>query len=107
MPTVATIPVTIEPEAAAFIDEVGQRRELEAILEHAKLTIPYLRELVVTLHDFPETGSLNLVIDAHRDPLPRSWDMADHDFAGWMIENYPSEVLQNMVLMSVYHNHAR
>ena len=42
MPTVATIPVTIQPDAAAFLAEIGQERELEMMLEHAKATIPHL-----------------------------------------------------------------
>ncbi len=107
MPTVATIPVTIEPEAEAFVDEVGKRRELKEVLEHAKLTVPHLRELVVKLHDYPETGPPSLLIDAHRDPLPTRWDTADEEFAEWLRGRFPPDVRWCMTLMSVYHNHAR
>ncbi len=103
MPTVATIPVTIQPDAAAFLAEIGMERELAMILEHAKATIPHLRALDVVLHDFPETGPPGLTIDAHRDPLPEGHDRADSVFGRWMVETFHPDVLVIFCLMSFYH----
>ena len=104
MPTVATIPVTIQPDAAAFLAEIGQERELERMLEHARSTIPHLRALDVGLHDFPETGPPSLTIYAHRDPYPGPSDRAGLKFGDWMGDTYPPEVLQNISLQTVHHN---
>ena len=103
MPTLTTIPMTIDPDAAAFLAEVGQERELERMLEHVRATIPYLRALDVVLHDFPETGPPSLTIKAHRDPYPGGSDRAGMGFDRWMVENFPPEVLQNFTLMTVHH----
>ena len=103
MPMVATIPVTIQPDAAAFLAEIGMEDELERILEHAKATIPHLRALDVVFHDFPETGPPGLTIDAHRDPFPEGWDRACSVFGRWMVENFSPEVNVNIGLMSYYH----
>jgi hypothetical protein len=103
MPTVATIPVTIQPDAAALLSKLGQERELALMLEHAKATIPHLRALDVVLHDFPETGPPGLTIDAHRDPYPGPSDRAGRAFGDWMVETFPPEVLQNFSLLSIHH----
>ena len=103
-----TIPVTIQPDAAAFLAEIGQERELEIMLDHARQTVPHLRALDVVLHDFPETGPPSLTIDAHREPLPGGgWDRADMEFIRWQIATFPPEVFANFTLMSIYNNHER
>ena len=103
MPTVATIPVTIQPDAAEFLAEIGQERELEEMLEHAKATIPHLRALDVVLHDFPETGPPSLTIHAHRDPYPGRPDRAWRDFGSWQVATFPPEACQNLGLLMVHH----
>ena len=103
MPMVATIPVTIQPDAAAFLAETGMERELDMMLEHAKATIPHLRALDVGLHDFPETGPPSLTIYAHRDPYPGEGDLAGMTFSDWMVDSFPPRVLQNMSLQTVHH----
>ncbi len=70
MPKLATVPLTIDPEAAAFLAEIGMEAELERMLDRVRATIPHLRSLHISLYDFPETGSLNLTIEAHLDPYP-------------------------------------
>lgn len=107
MATVATIPVTIQPEAAAFLAEIGQERELEMMLEHAKATIPHLRALDAVLHDFPETGPPGLTIDAHREPYDGPFGRADREFGDWMVETFPPEVLQSFSLLSFHHQDER
>lgn len=107
MPTAATIaiPITIDPEAAAFLAEVGQDRELERMIAQVKATIPHLRNIHIALHDFPETGPPGLTIEAHRDPYPGPSDRAGMGFDRWQVENFPPQVLQNFSLMTVHHTH--
>ena len=103
MSTATTIPVTIQPDAAAFLAEIGQERELEIMLEHAKATVPRLRALDVILHDFPETGPPSLTIDAHVSPSSNGVYPEDPDtvFGSWKIQNFPPEVCVNFTLMTL------
>jgi hypothetical protein len=103
MPTIATIPVTIQPDAAAFLAEIGQERELEMMLKHAKATIPRLRALDVVLHDYPETGPPSLTIDAHVERSSNGLDPVDPNtvFSRWQIRNFPPEVCVNFTLMTM------
>ena len=103
MPAIATIPVTIQPDAAKFLAEIGMERELDTMLDHAKATISHLRSLDVELHDFPETGPPSLTIKAHRDPYPGRPDRAWTDFSHWRGTNFPPEVVQNISLQTVHH----
>ena len=103
-PTVATIPVTIQLDAAAFLAEIGMERELNRVLDHAKETIPHLFTLDVGLHDFPETGPPSLTIYAHREPYFGRPDRAWDEFGSWTVRNFRPEVLQNMSLQTVHHN---
>jgi hypothetical protein len=107
MATAATIPLTISPEADAFIDEVGQRREFEAMLEHARQVVPGLRAFEVILHDTPETGPPGVIIWAHRDDPGPGNDPTHWRWARWVVEAYPPEVCQNFVLLSIFHADGR
>lgn len=104
MPTVATIPVTIQPDAAAFLAEIGMERDLERMLDHAKATIAHLYAIDIELHDYPETGPPSLTIHAHRDPYPGESDRAWLTFSNWAGATFRPEVLQNMSLMTVDHS---
>jgi hypothetical protein len=79
------------------------RRELDAMLEHAKHTVPYLRSLRVTLDPDPE-GSVGpgIVIWAHREDTDWENDRSNMDFNGWMVRTYPPEVCLQFVLSTVY-----
>ncbi len=103
MSTATSIPVTIQPDAAAFLAEIGQERELETMLEHAKSTVPRLRALDVVLHDYPETGPPSLIIDAHVDPSSNGFYPEDLDtvFRRWQSSNFPREVCVNFTLMTM------
>jgi hypothetical protein len=107
METVETIPLTISPEADAFITEVGQRREFEAMLGHARQTVPGLRAFEINLHDFPETGPPGVVIWAHRDDPGPGDDPTNRRFGRWAVETFPPEVCQNFAFLSLYHSDGR
>ena len=40
MSTTMTVPVTISPEASAFVEQLGQREELDLMLDRAKHIVP-------------------------------------------------------------------
>ena len=107
MPTLATIPMTIDADAAEFLAEIGQERELEVMLDHARATIPNLSAFHIELHDFPETGPPSLTIEAYRDPPPEERDGVGREFDRWMGATFPPQVLQNFTLIAMYHPNER
>jgi hypothetical protein len=74
----ATIPVTVAEDAAARVADLGMQREFEQMLEHARQTIPRLRQLRVMLEHDPvrPQDDPQIVIWARRDAAP-SDDVAD------------------------------
>jgi hypothetical protein len=107
MATAETIPLTITPEAAAFIDAVGQRREFEAMLEHARQVVPGLRAFEVILDDTPEIGPPLVAIYAHRDARGPDDDPTNRSFGRWAVETFPPEVCLNFTFLSIYHTDGR
>ncbi|HEX8202999.1 MAG TPA: hypothetical protein VF590_21160 [Isosphaeraceae bacterium] len=107
MAAATTIPLTISPEADAFITEVGQRREFEAMLEHARQVVPGLRAFEVELHDFPETGPPGVVIWAHRDDPGPGDDPTHWNWRRWKGETFSPEVCLNFALLSIFHADGR
>jgi len=102
MATTATIPITISPEAAAFIAGLGLQDEFDAMLDHTRRAVADLRAIEVTLDETPETGPPGVIIDAHRgepwvgdDPTNRNWGR-------WLVETFPPEVCQHFVLLSLW-----
>jgi hypothetical protein len=102
----ATIPVTVAEDAAAKVDKLGLRPQLEQMLEHARHTTPHLQALRVTLEHDPgcPTNDPQVVIWAKRSDVPPSdvLDPVDGDWARWQTETFPPQVFQHVVLISVY-----
>jgi hypothetical protein len=68
-----TIPVTITPEAAARVAELGMQRELERMLEHALRSVPGLRSVEVKLElpydtDVETSITIQVLVD-HPNPV--------------------------------------
>jgi hypothetical protein len=102
MATTAAIPVTVSPEAEAFIAEVGQQREFEILLEHTKQVVADLRAIEVTLDDTPETGPPGVILWAHRTEPWKGDDPTDRNWGEWFVQTFPPEVCQNFVILSIY-----
>jgi hypothetical protein len=70
MATVATVPVTISPEAALRIQQLGRQREVERMLEHARQTVPGLLGLDVQLVEPYDLGGEDHVLIWVKKPEP-------------------------------------
>ena len=101
-----TVPVTVAQDAAARVDELGMRRELEQMLEHARQVMPQLRYLRVTLEYNPECANEDpvVVIWAHRGdtPEPGTLDQITSDYSAWKVETFPPKVCIIFTVLSVY-----
>lgn len=93
MSSTFTIPVVVLPEAAARIEELGQRPEFERMIEHTIETLPNLRSIEVRL-DLPyDTGDeTSISIYAF---LRRTWSLEDttwKNWSDWKTASFPTDV---------------
>jgi hypothetical protein len=107
MATTAMIPVTITPEACAFIDQWGQREEFEKMIDRARQVVPGLRSIEVVLDEATEAMSPGVVLWTHRDHVEPGNDPTHRSWIDWMAATFPPDVCQNFTLLSVYHDHER
>jgi hypothetical protein len=103
MAETTSVPVTVEPEAAARVAELGLQRELEQMLEHARQTIPNLLALEVQLALPYDTGdetylAIQVMI---RGDHPDGFRVSKQ-WGQWMIHTFPPEVCEYFGLSVVY-----
>jgi hypothetical protein len=97
----ATVPVTITPEAAARIDELGIRPEVEQMIEHTRQTIPALKRIEVVLEDAYDTWDQPyLTIYATRGDAYHPGDRVDRDWGHWRVSTFPPEVCQHITMIT-------
>jgi hypothetical protein len=65
MSTTAMVPVTTSREVLAFIDRLGQREELEAMIDWARHIVPGLRSIEVVLDESTEEMPAGVVLWTH------------------------------------------
>jgi hypothetical protein len=98
-----TVPVTITPEAAALVAELGMQKEFEQMLEHTQQTVPGLHAIRVVLADLYDTGdephvlleAWMTVADIVHDPTPEQWGR-------WQVETFPPQVCEHFGLFPMY-----
>jgi len=99
----ATVPITISPEAAARVAELGMKAELERMLEHTRQTVPGLRAIDVQLALPYDTGdATSILIESTMDDPHLEYDPTDTDWGKWQVRTFPPEVCRHFVMMSVY-----
>jgi hypothetical protein len=102
-----TVPVTISPEARAFIDMVGQGHEFELMLDRAKHVVPGLAAIEVALGEAADGIPHGVIFWTRRDEIGLDHDRTQQDWIEWMAATFPPEVCQNFVLLPVYRANGR
>ena|SRR5438309_1166588 len=98
-----SVPVTVTPEAAARVAELGMQAELERMLEHTRRAVPGLRAIEVQLALPYDTGNEDsVVIEASRPNSHLAHDPTDSDWGRWKVATFPPDVCRYFVMMSVY-----
>jgi hypothetical protein len=103
------IPVTVTPEAAARIAELGMQAEFEQMLANTLRTVPDLVRIKVEREEPYDTGGEPAIgiwtyTDRPYAPEDRSW----RDWDEWAIRTFPPRVLEHFSLLPVYlPSHAR
>jgi len=101
------VPVTISTEAQAFIDRLGQRKELEAMIDRARQVVSGLRSIEVVLDEATEEIPAGVVLWAHREDIGAGSDPTHRDWIDWMAATFPPDTYSNFTFLSVYHGDAR
>jgi hypothetical protein len=104
MGTTLTVPVTITPEAAARVSQIGINAELERMLEYTCQTVTGLRRLDVVLEQPHDTGDEPfLTIEATRDVSFRTTNDATREqWGAWKVQTFPPEVGRHISLLIFY-----
>jgi hypothetical protein len=95
----ATVPVTITPEAAARVAELGLQAELERMIEHTRHAVAGLRQVAVTLEPPYETRpSPGINIEAYTDRPFVEGDRTQGRWGRWLVITFPPEVCEHFAL---------
>lgn len=95
----ATVPVTVTPEAAAHVAELGLQREFEQMLEHLRQTVPDLLSIHVVLAEPCDAGETPRVIFEATHAGPYTAENAIWtEFSEWKLSTFPPEVFSHFQL---------
>jgi hypothetical protein len=107
MSTTMMVPVTISPQARAFIGRIGQSAELDTIIAQVKQVVPGLRSIEVVLDEATEEIPPGVLLWTHRDDIGPRDDPTHRDWIDWMAATFPPEVCQHFTLLPVFHDDGR
>ena len=107
MSTTMTVPVTIAPDAAVFVERIGQRQEFEQMIDRAKQVVPSLVSIEVSLDEGTDDMPPGVILWTHRDDTGPEDDPTQRRWIEWMAATFPPEVCQNFVLLPVYRTNGR
>lgn len=97
MTTASTIPVSVTPEAAARIAQLGFQAELEQLIENARQVLPDLARIEVVLNERYDLGAEpGIAVEAYGKHPGASgngtfWKLADR-----LVTQFPPEVLEHL-----------
>jgi hypothetical protein len=99
-----TIPVTITPEAAQHVAQLGMQAELERMLQHTLQTVSGLQSINVVLDEPYDTGDEPaVVIEVWRDPACHSSeDRTQWELGCWQADSFSPDVCRHFTLLLGY-----
>ena len=95
-----TVPIVIMPDAAERVAELGIQAEVQEMIEHARQTVPGLREIRLILEPSYDTAPHPyLTIEAICEPgTLENFDRSER-WDRWQISRFPPEVNQHITLL--------
>jgi hypothetical protein len=99
MTTSTTVPVTVTPEAAARIAELGLEAEVERMIDHAQQHLPELERIEVILYDRFDGGDApGISIDIYSRHPFNPEESISGDLSKWFVRAFHSEVLEHIIM---------
>jgi hypothetical protein len=92
-----TIPITVEPEAAARIAELGFQDQVDRMLDYARRNLPQVQRIEIGMNyrydeDSPDGVCIEIHLERPRDEENRLWWQLTRD----IVELFPPEVLEHL-----------
>jgi hypothetical protein len=95
-----TVPLTIAPEAAARVAELGLQAELGRMLERASQVIPGLTRVNAVVTEPYDTGiEPGIGIEATTDLIWVPGDRTWREWSEWKLSTFPAQVGQYFTLL--------
>jgi hypothetical protein len=93
------VAVTVTPEAAARVAELGMHAQFEAMLDYARQSVPGLRRIEVRLNERYDTGDEpGVFIEVFAATDADACYQAERRCDRWFIDTFPSGVLEHFLL---------
>jgi hypothetical protein len=103
MPSSTSVPVTVTPEAAARVAELGMQAALEQMIEHTRQVVAGLQRIEVVLDPPYDTGDEPyLTIWAVTSEPYRDEDTTEWDWGSWKVQTFPPDVYRHIALLIQY-----
>jgi hypothetical protein len=94
-----TLPITITPEAAARIAELGMQAELDQMVEQARRVVPQLTRIWVELAERYDTGGEpGVTICAGTRLGAEAAGQIVWDVRRWEARTFPPQVLEHLLI---------
>ncbi len=99
----ATIPLTINQEAADFIADKALQKPFHHILDNIPKRIPGVQAIAVSLQEpYDLGGEARVILDVTRDHPGLTDDPTERQWERWVVENFPPEEFEHFVLLTIY-----
>ncbi len=92
-------PLTITPEAAARIAELGMQKELEQMIDYIREVVPELAAIEVVRELPYDTDWEPVSITAYSDRVFTPGNNTSAKLTEWRIETFPPQVLEHLCLL--------
>lgn len=103
MSSTINIPVVVQPDAEAFVAQLGRQVELDQMIEHVRQTVPGLRSIEVQRRSSYDLGDQDrVVIQVTMDDPQTFEDPTQEELGGWKVDTFPPEVCEHFCFLTVY-----
>jgi hypothetical protein len=92
-------PLTITPEAAARIAELGMQKEFEQMIAYVREVVPELAAIEVVRELPYDTDWEPVSITAYSDQVFAPGDNTSAKLDEWVVTTFPPQVLEHLVVL--------
>jgi hypothetical protein len=102
MSETTTVPVTLPPDAAARLAELGMQREFDQMVDKIRQTVPELFRIEVEVADRMDGTPTCLVLSALSSRSYNGLIEPDKELRQWKVTTFPPEVCESLSMDVLY-----